>query len=461
MPVIVFLPTVQQVARVTALANHIQKKVTDKKSPLRSSFIFDEADKVYPPLRDRFKDILGGSAVDHYGFVSATDGDLMDQDYPECANAQLFQPGEGDPNYRAFHLADAEIHYVPHKSKDGNDAYAESILTDPANKDYVFNKFALPSGEMVYRKFIVNGPSKTEHMRDFATKRVAAGCNAITVNMYGIKVYRPNFGVVTYSSKGMKFNKVIFDIYNQLKLGDAPLFIVGRRKIDRGVGFHYAPRPTLENPIAAPGLIWTDMILGRIDDTDQAVQKAGRLAGIIAGNPQYPGKIHYWTDESTARAIRKHNEKVDLANKQPGCSALQATERAKAEIARIAAALPPVEVKTFRLYPTEAALKDALKDAHPSYAFRKRSYDQTRPEFLSAACGGPAAITSLEHAAANVHNLTGGKGKSATSTKWIPVYRNTDDASTLLYMLILPEGITEEHLKALDAKHERIQHFTN
>lgn len=461
MPVIVFLPTAQQVKRVLDLANHIQKKVTDKKSPLRSSFIFDEADKVYPPLRERFLDIIGGTALDHLGFVTATDGDLMDEDYPECSNAKLFQPGEGDPNYRAFHHAEAEIHIVPHKSKDGNDAYAESILNDPANKDYVYNKFSLPSGQMVFRKFIVNGPSKTEHMRQFATNRVASGCNAITVNMYGIRVYRPQWGVVTYSFKGKKFNTALFEIYNELNLGNAPLFIIGRRKIDRGVGFHYAPRPTAANPIPAAGLIWTDMILGHIADKDTAVQKAGRLAGIIAGNPQYPGKIHYWTDEITARAIHKHNQTVDFANKQPGCSALQATERAKAEIARIAAAHPRVEVKTFRLYSTEVVFKAALKDAHPTYNFRNRSHDEARPEFLTAACGGPAAITSLDHAAANFHNLTGGKGKSATATKWIPVYRDTNDVSTLLYMIILPEGITDAALETLDAKHQRVPHFNN
>jgi hypothetical protein len=292
-------------------------------------------------------------------------------------------------------------------------------------------------------------------MRDFAMKRVADECNAITINMFGIKVYRPGSEVKVCLFKGKKFNRALFDICIELDLGSRPLFIIGRRKVDRGVGFHYAPRD------GSIGLVWTDMILGRITEKDTAVQKAGRLAGIIASCPQYSGQIHYWTDESTARAIREHNEKVDFANRQPGCSALQATERAKAEIARIAAARPPIEVKTFRLYPTEAALKDALKDAHPSYAFRKRSYDQTRPEFLSAACGGPAAITSLEHAASNVHNLTGGKGKSLTATKWIPVYRDTDNASTLLYMLILPEGIAEDARNALDAKHPHIPHFTN
>lgn len=337
MPTIVFLPTPQQITKVLKLANHIQKKVSEKNSMLRTGIIFDEADKVYPPMRDRFLPIINGSALEHLGFVTATDGDLMDEDYPECANAQMFQPGEGDPNYRAFHHEDAIIKTVPHKSKDGNDSYAEKILNDPLNRDHIYEKITLRSGETAFRKFIVNGPVKTEHMRDFANKRVADGCNAITVNMYGIKVYTPGNDVETHSFKGKKFNKALFDIYNKLNLGSAPLFIIGRRKVDRGVGFHYAPRPSDDNPVPPPGLIWTDMILGRIPDKDTAVQKAGRLAGIIAGSQQYSGNICYWTDESTAAAIRKHNKTVDVANKQPGCSALQATTRAKAEISRLQA----------------------------------------------------------------------------------------------------------------------------
>jgi hypothetical protein len=80
------------------------------------------------------------------------------------------------------------------------------------------------------------------------------------------------------------------------------------------------------------GLIWTDIILGRIEDTNTAVQKAGRLAGIIGQCPQYYGKCTYWTDERTQRDILRHNNIVDEANKLTGCTVLQAVTRGTVKV---------------------------------------------------------------------------------------------------------------------------------
>jgi hypothetical protein len=122
-------------------------------------------------------------------------------------------------------------------------------------------------------------------------------------------------------------------------LHDKPLIIIGRRKVDRGLGFHYCPRTNDVTSIDGSegvlvtqnreGLIWTDMILGKIDDKNIATQKAGRLAGIIGNSPQYPGKIHYWTNENTETLIRRHNTIVDAANTYTGCSVLQAVKHAE------------------------------------------------------------------------------------------------------------------------------------
>jgi hypothetical protein len=345
MPVIVALPNKDQKKKVLALANHVQKRVTERNSTLRNGLLFDEADKIYPLLRHEFLPIINSSAIHRVGWVTATDGSLMDEDYQECANAQMYGPLDNDPSYRAFHHPDAIIHISPQKTKHGNDAYAEQILED--NRAHFQNKIALKSGEMAHRKTIVNGPSKTEQMKHFANRRVADNCYAITINMFGIKIYRPNLETVTRSFRDKRFNRALFDIYNELNLNDKPLFIIGRRKVDRGVGFHYAPRSTDEDKTPA-GLIWTDMILGRIPDKAQAVQKAGRLAGKIANSQEYPLKIHYWTDEATSNSIRTHNEMVDIANTKVGCSALQATVRAKEEVSRRATSNndQPTEVVT-------------------------------------------------------------------------------------------------------------------
>lgn len=334
MPVIVALNNATQIKKILALMNHIKTKVETRRSSLRYGVVFDEADKVYPTIRGKDYAVGAGqatsfatllvnnqSALHRLGFVTATEGDLMDAEYPECANAYMYPVSGGDENYRAFHTEGAVIKDVRHLIKDSNDVYAEKILEEHAA--YFSQAIVLPNSTETYRKVIVNGGAKTASMETFALRRVASGAYAITVNMLGINVYRPGFEKVRRSTKGVRFGHLLFTLYTELGLHDKPLFIIGRRKVDRGLGFHYAPRD------GSNGLVWTDMILGRVDDKDTAVQKAGRLAGIVAQCPQYPGTLTWWTDAGTAAVVSRHNSVVDGTNALRGCSALQAMTRAE------------------------------------------------------------------------------------------------------------------------------------
>jgi hypothetical protein len=334
MPVVTFLSNPTQTEKVKRLLEHIRNRMATGLAPgLRYGIVFDEADKVYPPCRGRFADLLVNDdrALHRIGFVSATEGDLLDAEYPECANAYMYQVPDGHPGYRAFHTEDAEIKKVVHRTKDNNDAYAEGILE--TNREHFSGTVTLKNGTQGFRKVIVNSAAKRSSMTEFARRRNAEGAYAVTVNMNGICVYRPGHEMKKYSAKGQKFGHLLFNVYVELGLHDKPLFCIGRRKVDRGLGFHWAPRD------GSNGLIWTDMILGRIDDKDSAVQKAGRLAGVVEQCPQYPGKLTWWTDEKTAALIIRHNNIVDGAGEKRGCSALQAVSRADAEAGVVA---PPV-----------------------------------------------------------------------------------------------------------------------
>jgi hypothetical protein len=335
MPVIIALPNADQTRKVLTLLRQIQRKVLTHASPLRYGVVFDEADKIYPPIRDRvvivnddsvsFKSLLvdNSTALHRLGFVTATEGDLLDAEYPECANAFMYPVDGGSEHYRAFHHEDAKVHIIPHLVKESNDAYAEKVIV--GNRQHFWGH----SGTG-FRKIIVNSSAKTTSMATFAKECVKRDAYAITINMTGVLVYRP--GETTfkkYSAKGKKLSKLLYDIYCELGLDTKPLFVIGRRKVDRGLGFHYAPRD------GSVGLIFTDMILGRIPDKNTAVQKAGRLAGIIAQCPSYSGSIHYWTDEATAATIRRHNTIVDTANMKKGCSAIQAVAKARAVVPNV------------------------------------------------------------------------------------------------------------------------------
>jgi hypothetical protein len=350
MPIIAALANDTQNRKILKIMSHILRKVRRNQSKLRYGIIFDEADDIYPKLRKMNIDVDGESmcyykfivdnddALNRIGFVSATEGDLLDADFPECANAHLYQVDpehSNDANYRAAHHLESVFRVEKMTCKMSNNSYAEKLIQE--NMAY----FTSPiEGTNYYRKIIVNSNARLSDMikmADFANSR---GINALVFNMYGVKTYISGAQVQTFRIRGRRFNELLFELYKTLNLEDKPLIIIGRRKVDRGLGFHYAPRDGSE------GLIWTDIILGKIEDMNTAVQKAGRLAGIIAQCPQYYRRCTYWTDERTQRDILRHNNIVDEVNKLTGCTVLQAVTRGSVKVnENMPVEAPQVDVK--------------------------------------------------------------------------------------------------------------------
>jgi hypothetical protein len=355
MPVIVLLANNKQIEKMLKLFIHIETKIKMRNSKLKYGLIFDEADKTYPPFREKnfiiegkdvcIKDFINKDGLYRLGFTTATDGDLLDEIYPECANAYKY-PVVIDPNdeihYRALHHPEAVIHRIPF-NKHTNNTYAMKIIED--NIEYFNTPHILPSGEIYHKKIIINSNSKTTEMTELANWCLKKNMYTIVFNGNNgtsIKLIRSDATIEIIRTKGKKFNELLFYIYKKINLHDKPLVIIGRRKVDRGLGFHYCPRVNDEIIIDGKqgklftrnreGLIWTDMILGHIDDKDTASQKAGRIGGIIGNSPQYCGFIHIWTDEETEDLIRRHNTIVDKANTYGGCSILQAMKHAEQTI---------------------------------------------------------------------------------------------------------------------------------
>lgn len=355
MPVIVLLANPKQIEKMIRLIQHIDRKVRTRTSLLRYGIIWDEADQIYPQFRNKpfcigvetvcIKNYIIDYNMGLYrlGFTTASEGDLLEEDYPECANAYLY-PVVIDPDdaeyYRALHDPEAITHRVPFTTKHNNNSYAKEIISNYMS--HFMDTFILPTGEVYYKKIIINSNSKTSDMTDFAKWCNQLGMYAIVFNGFNgasIKIYKNGRLEKIFKTRGKRFNEVLFYAYKKLELNNKPLVIIGRRKVDRGLGFHYCPRTNDENRIEGQdgvlitqnreGLVWTDMILGKIDDKNIATQKAGRLAGIIGNSPQYPGSIHYWTDERTEDLVRRHNIVVDVANTYTGCSVLQAVKHAE------------------------------------------------------------------------------------------------------------------------------------
>lgn len=428
MPVICLLANKTQIEKMIKIMQHIHRKITNRNSLLRYGVVWDEADKIYPPFRNTNFHI-GGETVSikkyiidsnnglyRLGFVTATDGDLLDQDYPECANAHLYPvviDPEDEQHYRALHHPEAITHRVKCKSKFSNNSYAKEIILN--NMQHFTTPITLPSGEIYYKKIIINSNSKTSDMNEVARWCNNQGMYALVFNGYSgasVKVHRSGMPVKSFKTKGKNFNLVLYYIYKKLHLNNKPLVIIGRRKVDRGLGFHYAPRSNDEISIDGEegilisqnreGLIWTDMILGKIDDKNIAVQKAGRLAGIIGNSPQYSGSIHYWTDENTEDLIRRHNTVVDVANTYSGCSVLQAVKHAE-DTTPVRKVNHRIESNKFLVYRDKETVKRVCKFLKYNY----KQYSQNEDGFIHTSFNHTTCKISLFDAINMIDNSYG------------------------------------------------------
>lgn len=354
-PILLTLPNANQMQKVVRLLERIKTRALTRGSPLRYSFVIDEYDQVHPLIRDRLLPYIGcDQALHQIGFISATDGDTLD-DYPECANAYFESHVENSPDYRAFHHPDSVLKLVTRAPKKHN-AFAYKVIEE--NAQHFAQPVMLPNGEWSYRKIIVNGDSTRASMENFARKitepvvtndAMTDGKNyCITINMFGVKLFVNGRPKRSKGIRGCRLNALLYWMYRKYNLHDKPLYVIGNRKVDRGLGFHFAPRKTESGEfepvsvefestefvsLGGDGLIFTDEILGHVHRQETAAQKAGRCAGIIAQSPNYSGHVHYWTDSKTADLICAHNAKVDQMNGLAGAyTARQADARARSQL---------------------------------------------------------------------------------------------------------------------------------
>lgn len=487
MPLIALLGNTRQCEKMLRIVYHIHKKAianTSSPSLLRYGMIWDEADKIYPQLRDK-PFIIDGitmscrtfivektNALYRLGFVTATDGTLLDEEYPESANAYLYPVDispEDQQYYRALHHPEAVTHRVPFTTKHTNNSYATHILE--THKEHFMTPITLPTGEIYFRKIIVNSNSKTEDMKQFAKSCVTNSMYAFVFNGYGgasVKVYRPGYTVESHKTKGKRFNNLLFYLYKKLNLHDKPLVIIGRRKVDRGLGFHYCPRDNKQEDIDGSlgvlttrnreGLIWTDEILGRIDDKNTAVQKAGRLAGIIGNSPQYPGETHYWTDEYTENLIRRHNTVVDTTNTMYGCSILQAVKHAE-NMTPMIKVNHRVDIHKFLVYNNEETLRLVCHELYSSKPKRYR-YNPPKPAtegpnigFCETSLNTKKTKVSLIDAIKKVPTAYGGgDGKRI----YYPCYKDIENADSLHFVVILRPDTDSHKIKEVRDKYPSI-----
>jgi hypothetical protein len=356
MPLIVILANNKQMEKFIKILQHIKMHPCKN---LYAADIWDEADKTYPLYRDKtfmidntpisflqFINEPEERTLFRTGFVTATEGDLIEEEYPECANAYhypiVIDPADG-VNYMSFHHPESVKKIIAIGANESNNAIAKRTLEE--NYHSHFNvPYTLTNGETYHHKVIINCNSTTSSHISLA-KELRDKFHVFTLNMYGITLFTSDGPVegIRYSTRKQNLNKILFFLYKKHKLHTKPLLAVGRHKVDRGLAFHYAPRRNglrtteihMKNEICytdgIEGLIFTDEILGNaISDPSVAVQKIGRGGGIIRQCPQYPGEFTYWIDDETSRVVERHYKKVDKVNELCGANTIrQAIQQAE------------------------------------------------------------------------------------------------------------------------------------
>ncbi len=374
MPLIVVLANNKQIEKLIRILLHIKSHACEK---LCAGVVWDEGDKTYPMFRDK-NFVINGTPVNYLqfvnesddrtifrtGFVTATEGELIEEEYEECVNAYHYPvviDSVDKENYFAFHHPECEKKHVSVYASESNNTIAKRILRD--NKIHFTTPFILDNGDTYQHKIIINSNASTNSMIELA-KELRSEFNVLTFNMNGVTLFTNDGpdGGKKYSARKQNFNRLLFYIYKMNHLENKPLIIMGRRKVDRGLGFHYAPRSYGRRTLllegkdghchtdGVEGLIWTDMIIGnRIVDIPVAVQKAGRGAGIIRQCPQYPKKFTYWVDTDTSQAIERHYKKVDKVNELCGSNTIrQAIQQADASLSHVRRN-HSVDLNTFRV----------------------------------------------------------------------------------------------------------------
>lgn len=474
MPVIVVLANPNQHKKVMEVLDHILTVVRDHNSVLRYGLIFDEADDTYPKLRNVSVRLSNGNNVSYLtyineevalhrlGFVTATEGSLLDEDYPECANAYLY-PVEIDEtqraNFRGFHSEDTIIKIARHPRAMSNNAYAEAILDSEV--EYFKTPILDRNNQQYFRKIIINSDMRIAGMRLLAAKCNHDGMHALVFNQSGVTLYHADRWTKRFKVKGQRFSERLYYIYKTERLNDRPMVIIGRRKVDRGLGFHGIPRLTegIESVLdgvngrinidGIDGLVWTDMILGHIDNPASAVQKAGRLQGVIAQCPQFT-TITFWTDQSTSDIVTYRCNTTDNVNLERGCSMIQAMSHAKQ---RHPAPVRnhDVSYRNFRIYRDQETARRAC--ALLKYRFRAA-------QLVNADGFIETSLTSTKRVYGILDAITNAPYRSASGVQThrtcIPCYTNIADNTTLRFLIIIRFDTTDERLVEADAQYPPI-----
>lgn len=325
MPLFISLPNKTQSSRVLSVYEFARK---NPKLELKPMTFLDEADEIYPLLRPKLLPFLvedpeftnglvtptpfNGGAY----FVTATIGPI--KELPEVVESdQMLLDIEGavTNGYRSLAHEDSIVPLptLHQRNTESNREFANRVVRDA--KDHFFSPVTGRNGISHHRRILI--VADYENAKQVALGRDLAelGASAIVINQTGFTlIYKDERGQLSdeikEKSKGVELagkpmnEKLIFLFKKYPFLRDRPLFIVGNRKVDRAITYHYAPRAPVDSAWE-PAFLLTDFICGYLDALAKAVQAYGRMFGVIGHHPDYCGRAWYWVDSRTREKVMR------------------------------------------------------------------------------------------------------------------------------------------------------------
>jgi len=230
-------------------------------------------------------------------------------------------------------------------------------------------------------------------------------------------------------------------LYEVNNLSRFPFAVTGQLCLGRGITFQ------------SDTFMFGYGVIPHIGDPSAASQCISRMIGNIKLYPGFAKPTIYCSEltKNTTKHLANVAENISRIAGEKGWNTLT-RDQIHSELGDREPCTPPkvvVDPNSYRIYKDVENLCDALKIVFPSYRFSHRT--KKSGDFFMAACGGPAAITSLPHAIKNIHNLTGG-GEAAT--RYIPVYTDMNDPGSLHYVMVMPR-IPKEMISAAGSRMAR------
>lgn len=245
---------------------------------------FDEADITYLTFRDDWIPYL--YRTNSITLITATPQRLLQSDIDEIP---LFQP------YPVKHTKEFETLYMNHLDNELVEYCTTPALIIEPNSFILdvlrtnFRHFSAPLPNGKFRKIIAISTMFIRDHTEMATIiRSEFAFNVLTINASGINLYMVgDEDKKTYTSVKTEFSKFLHHIEtNNQQLQQAPLVIIGNRRIDRGVTFQLPEEDMLIRDLIIPP---------HIKQIPRMIQILGRIAGYIKHRLSTDDKVRIYT----------------------------------------------------------------------------------------------------------------------------------------------------------------------